>query len=354
MKRLNPRDIVIVDAVRTAMGKSENGFFRHLNCSELSAQIIQGLLKRNSFDHQEIEDVIWGCVGTPANVAREAMLINHQPITGCTINRLAGSSMQALYQAAAQIATQQGDIFIVGGVESYPSIADYQYKEKAAFLARMHGITSEQQDLFAVQSHQRAWLATQDHFFNSEIVPIQGHQENGFLAVCEQDELIQANANIDALRVSHATFASHANGASAILMMSAERAKNLNLKPRAVVRAMATAGCEPTLAGYALVPSIQKALQRANLKIKNINTLEIHESSASDVLTCLKAFNLLDKQDKVNRYGGAIALGSALGSTGTRTLTTLLNSMEKQNSTFGMASLTTELGEGMTTIIERV
>ncbi len=390
MATLNPRDVVIVDGVRTAMGKSKNGMFRNVRAERLSAELIRALVARNQFDVNEVEDVIWGCVGQTLeqgfNIARNAALLAELPktVAGQTINRLCGSSMQAIHTAAAQIATNQGEIFIIGGVEHMghvpmthgidisPESAKYFAKASnmmgltAELLGRQFNITREEQDQFGVTSHQRAWAATQAGRFNNEIVGVEGHNADGFKILCDQDEVIRPDANIETFRslrpvfdpkngtVTAATSSALSDGASAMLLMSAERAQALGLKPRAVIRSMAVAGCDAATMGYGPVPATQKALKRAGLSISDIQTVELNEAFAAQGLSVLKGLDLYDKQDIVNLNGGAIALGHPLGCSGARITTTLLNVMEQQDTQLGLATMCIGVGQGIATIIERV
>ncbi|WP_343597035.1 acetyl-CoA C-acyltransferase FadA [Acinetobacter sp.] len=390
MTTLNPRDVVIVDGVRTAMGKSKNGMFRHVRADSMSAELIRALVRRNDFDTNEVEDVIWGCVNQTLeqgwNIARNASLLADLPktVAGQTINRLCGSSMQAIHTAAAQIATNQGDIFIIGGVEHMghvsmmhgvdlnPEASKHYAKASnmmgltAEMLGRMNGISREEQDIFGVQSHQRAWAATQAGLFKNEIIGIEGHNADGFKILCDVDEVIRPDANLDAFSalkpvfdpkngtVTAATSSALSDGASAMLLMSAERAQALGLKPRAVIRSMAVAGCDAAIMGYGPVPATQKALKRAGLSIADIQTFELNEAFAAQSLSVLKGLGISDKQEIVNQHGGAIALGHPLGCSGARITTTLLNIMEQQDTQIGLATMCIGLGQGITTIIERV
>ncbi|RJL74648.1 acetyl-CoA C-acyltransferase FadA [Acinetobacter radioresistens] len=390
MATLNPRDVVIVDGVRTAMGKSKNGMFRNVRADTMSAELIRALMVRNEFDPNEVEDVIWGCVNQTLeqgmNIARNIALLADLPktVAGQTVNRLCGSSMQAIHTAAAQIATNQGDIFIIGGVEHMghvgmmhgidlnPAASKHYAKASnmmgltAEMLGRMNGITREEQDAFGVESHRRAWAATQNGLFQNEIVGIEGHNADGYKVLCDIDEVIRPDANIESFRalrpvfdpkggtVTAATSSALSDGASAMLLMSAERAQSLGLKPRAVIRSMAVAGCDAAIMGYGPVPATQKALKRAGLSIADMQTVELNEAFAAQGLSVLKGLGLYDKQDIVNLSGGAIALGHPLGCSGARITTSLLNIMEQQDTQIGLATMCIGLGQGIATIIERV
>ncbi|UTO04526.1 acetyl-CoA C-acyltransferase FadA [Moraxella sp. FZLJ2107] len=390
MTVLSPKDVVIVDGVRSAMGKTKNGMFRNVRADDLSAALIRALIERNDIDPAILEDVIWGCVNQTLeqgmNIGRNAALIAGVPksVAAQTVNRLCGSSMQALHTAAAQIMTNQGDVFIIGGVEHMGHVAmthgiDLNLKASkhyarasnmmgltAEMLGRLNGITREEQDQFGVNSHKKAWVATTEGRFANEIVGIEGHDADGNLQLCTVDEVIRPDANIEAFQalkpvfdpkggtVTAGTSSALSDGASAMLVMSAAKAKALGLKPRARIRAMAVAGCDAAIMGYGPVPATQKALKRAGLQLSDIQTIELNEAFAAQGLAVLKGLDLLDKQDIVNHNGGAIALGHPLGCSGARITTTLLNVMEQQDTQIGLATMCIGLGQGIATIIERV
>ena len=390
MTTLSPKDVVIVDGVRTAMGKSKNGMFRNVRADSMSAELVKALVARNPFDTKLVEDVIWGCVNQTLeqgmNIGRNIGLLAELPRTtaGQTVNRLCGSSMQALHTAAAQIMTGQGDVFIIGGVEHMghvgmmhgidinPEASKYYAKASnmmgltAEMLGRMNNISRQEQDAFGVESHRRAWEATQQGRFKNEIIGIEGHDENGNLQLCTIDEVIRPDANLQsfaALRpvfdpkggtVTAATSSALSDGASAMLIMSAQKAKDLDLTPRARIRGMAVAGCDAAIMGYGPVPATQKALKRAGMSIDDMQTIELNEAFAAQGLSVLKGLNLQDKLDIVNLNGGAIALGHPLGCSGARITTTLLNVMEQQDTQIGLATMCIGLGQGIATIIERV
>jgi len=389
---LNPRDVVIVDAVRTPMGRSRGGQYRHVRAEKLSALLIEALKKRNpKYNPQETEDVIWGCVNQTKeqglNVARNIAILAGLPrtVAAQTVNRLCGSSMQSLHIAAQNIMTNNGDVFIIGGVEHMGHVAmDHgvdlnpeasKHVAKASnlmgmtaeMLGRMHGISRKQQDEFALRSHVKAWEATLEGRWKSEIVAIEGHDQNGFKTLCEIDEVIRSDANYDALAALKPAFdpktgtvtagssSALSDGASAILVMSAERAQALGLTPRAKIRSMAVAGCDAAIMGYGPVPATQKCLQRAGLTIADIDFVELNEAFAAQSLPVLKDLKLLDQvEGKVNLNGGAIALGHPLGCSGARIVTTLLNVMESKDGRLGLATMCIGLGQGIATIIERV
>jgi acetyl-CoA acyltransferase len=374
------------------MARSKGGSFRHVRAEELSARLIEALFERNpELVPADVEDVIWGCVNQTKeqgwNIARNAALMTRLPHSVCaqTVNRLCGSSMSALHTAATAILSNNGDLFLVGGVEHMghvgmtygldPNPKASQHIAKASWmmgvtaevLAKMHGIDRQRQDEFAVRSHALAEKARLDGGFKNEIVAIEGHNADGFKTLIEEDETIRADTSVEGLSqlrpvfdpangtVTAGTSSQISDGASAMVIMSAEKAQAQGLKIRARVRSMATAGVDPSIMGYGPVPASQKALKKAGLSIDDIDCVELNEAFAAQSLPVLKDLNLLDVADsKVNLRGGAIALGHPLGCSGTRITTTLLNNMEANDATLGLATMCIGLGQGIATIIERV
>jgi acetyl-CoA acyltransferase len=321
------------------------------------------------------------------NIARNALLLAGLPHTvpGQTVNRLCGSSMQALHSAAAMVYAGQGDVYVVGGVEHMGHVgmthgvdlnpaASTQYAKAsnmmgltAELLGRMHGITREMQDRFAARSHRKAWEATQQGRFRNEIVGIEGHDAAGARVLCEVDEVIRPETTVEVLAtlppafdpkngtVTAGSSSAISDGAAAMLVMSRERAQSLGLKPRAKIRAMAVAGCDPAIMGYGPVPATKKALERAGVRIQDIDVAELNEAFAAQSLPVIKDLGLLDTyDDKVNLNGGAIALGHPLGCSGARITTALVNVMEQKDATLGVATMCIGLGQGITTVLERV
>lgn len=385
------KDVVIVDAIRTPMGRSKGGMFRNVRAEILSARLMQGLLDRNpALDPSEIEDVIWGCVQQTLeqgfNVARNAMLMTGIPhsVAGQTINRLCGSSMQAIHAATQAIMTGNGEVFLVGGVEHMghvpmmhgvdfaPQIAKYSAKGSgmmgltAELLGKMHGFDRKSQDEFAVRSHQLAHKATLSGAFKQEILPVEGHDANGALTLFDYDEVIRPETSFEGLSALRPVFdprgtvtagnaSAISDGASAMLIMSAEKAAALGLKPLAKIRAMGVAGCDPAIMGYGPVPAVNKALKRAGLTAADIDLWELNEAFAAQSLPVLKGLGILDvMEDKVNLNGGAIALGHPLGCSGTRISGTLLRLMQSKDATLGVATMCIGLGQGIATVFERV
>jgi len=389
---LNPRDAVIVDFGRTPMGRSKNGCFRNRRADDISADLIKGVLARNpKVDVNLIEDVIWGCVNQTKeqgmNIARMVSLLAGIPHTAAaqTVSRLCGSSMSALHTAAQAIQTDNGDVFVIGGVEHMghvamdhgidfnPALAKHVAKAAGAMgltaemLGMMHGITREQQDQFAERSHRLAHKAREGGNFDDEIIAIEGHDENGFKVLVEQDETIRPETTVEGLgklrpafnpkggTVTAGSSSQITDGASCMIIMSAAKAEELGITPKAVIRSMAVAGVDPSIMGYGPVPSTQKALERAGITIDDIDFVELNEAFAAQALPVLKDLQLLDKMEaKVNLHGGAIALGHPFGCSGARITGTLLNVMSQNNGRYGLSTMCVGLGQGISTIIERL
>jgi acetyl-CoA acyltransferase len=321
------------------------------------------------------------------NIARNASLLAGIPKSAgaVTVNRLCGSSMDALHQAARAIMTGQGDTFIIGGVEHmghvpmnhgvdfHPGLANRVAKASgmmgltAEMLGKMHGITREQQDAFAVRSHQRAHAATIEGRFAKEIWGIEGHDVNGALIKVMTDEVIRPETTLESLAglrpafdpvngtVTAGTSSALSDGASAMLVMEESKARALGLTIRARIRSMAVAGCDPAIMGYGPVPATKKALARAGLSVADLDLIELNEAFAAQSLPCVKDLGLQDVVDeKINLNGGAIALGHPLGCSGARISTTLINLMEEKDATLGLATMCIGLGQGIATVFERV
>jgi acetyl-CoA acyltransferase len=385
------RDVVVVDAVRTPMGRSKGGMFRNVRAENLSAAVMNALLRRNpEVDPAEIDDVIWGCVQQTLeqayNIARFAQLMTPIPkeVSAQTINRLCGSSMTALHSAAMAIMAGYGDLFIVGGVEHMghvpmthgldwnPASAKQTAKGAgsmgltAEYLARLHKIGREQQDRFALRSHQLAYQANASGAFEDDIPQLEGHDEQGALRVFDFDEVVRPDTTFDALSKLRPVFdpkngtitagnaSAVSDGAAALLVMSGDRAKALGKEPLATVRGMAAVGVDPSIMGYGPVPAVRKALARAGVAIEDIGLFELNEAFAAQSLPVIKDLGLLDQMDeKINVHGGAIALGHPLGCSGARICTTLLHAMRQKDRTLGVATMCIGFGQGVATVFER-
>ena len=386
------KEVVVVDAIRTPMGRSKGGMFRNTRAEELSARLMQGLLDRNEkLDPADVEDVIWGCVQQTLeqgfNIARNAMLKTDLPhhVAAQTVNRLCGSSMQALHTAARSIMVGDGDVFIIGGVEHMghvpmnhgidfdPELAKYTAKAAgmmgltAEMLANMYKVSRQEQDQFGYRSHQLAHKATIEGRFAKEILAMEGHDEKGQLKLFDFDEVIRPESTVEDLAklrpvfdpkngsVTAATSSAISDGGSAMLVMSKEKAESLGLTPIAKVVSMGVAGCDPSIMGFGPVPAVKKALARANMKIDDIDLFELNEAFAAQSIAVLDGLGLRDNfEEKVNLNGGAIALGHPLGCSGSRISTTLLRLMEGQDKEFGIATMCIGLGQGIATVFQRL
>ncbi|MEC9483320.1 MAG: acetyl-CoA C-acyltransferase FadA, partial [Halomonas sp.] len=377
---------------RTAMAKAKNGAFRNVRAENLSAAVMQALFDRNAaLNPAEVDDVIWGCVNQTLeqamNIARNAAIMTGMPRTvpAQTVNRLCGSSMSALHIAAANIKAGMGDFYVIGGVEHMEHVpmthgvdvnpAASKHAAKAAMmmgltaelLGKMHGITREEQDKFGVRSHQRALAANEKGYFDNEIVGVEGHDVEGFRRLVTHDEVVRIDASLEEMAklkpvfdpkggtVSAGTSSALSVGASAMAVMSYERAQALGLSPIARIVSTGVAGCDASIMGYGPVPATKKALKAAGLSIDDIQTVELNEAFAAQALAVLKDLKLHDRMDEaVNLNGGAIALGHPLGCSGARICTTLLNVMQQQDTTLGLATMCIGMGQGVATVFERL
>ncbi|MBF9001029.1 acetyl-CoA C-acyltransferase FadA [Vibrio nitrifigilis] len=383
--------IVIVDCLRTPMGRSKNGSFRNIRAEDLSAHLMHGILtKYPQLDPTQIEDIYWGCVQQTLeqgfNIARNAALLAGLPhtIAAVSVNRLCGSSMQALHDATRAIMVGDAEICLAGGVEHmghipmthgvdlHPQLSHHVAKASALMgitaevLANQFSISREDQDIYALNSHQKAANAADNGFFNQEILPIPGHNNDGALVSVQTDEVIRSDASFEQLQslppafdpkgsVTAGSSSALSDGASIMLLMSENKAKQLKLPIRAYIKSMAVAGCEPATMGLGLVPATHKALKRAHLNLKDIDVIELNEAFAAQTIACIQSFKLTpeDVTNKLNINGGAIALGHPLGCSGTRICTTLINALEQKQKRYGLATMCIGLGQGIATIFER-
>jgi acetyl-CoA acyltransferase len=382
------QNAVVIDAVRTPIGRAsaDKGYFRDVRSEDLSAHVIKSLVQRTGIDPKLIEDVRWGCVQQQGeqgyDVARIAALVAGLPeeTGGVTINRNCASSLQAINDAAMSVAAGCEDVQIVGGVEHMdhvPMMKDYnpcpslfrrhseammQMGLTAEYLAAKYRIPRGPQDEFALRSQQLAAKATDAGEFRAEVVPTWGRDDAGRKVLLTEDQCIRRETSLEVLAALPPAFnpdggsvtagnSSPTNvGAAALLMMSAEKASELGLKPLAKVRAMAVAGVNPEEMGIGPVPAIRKALKRAGLTLDQIDCIELNEAFAVQVLAVFKLLGI--GEDKVNTRGGAIALGHPLGASGARISTTLLYRMRDQGAKLGLATMCVGQGQGVATIFE--
>ncbi len=384
------RHAVLIDAVRTPVGKAhpEKGYFRHVRADDLSADLMRALLQRAGVPEEAVEDIHWGCVKQQGeqgyDVARMAALIAGLPIEvgGVTVNRNCGSSLQAINQAAQSIAAHCEDVQIAGGVEHMhhiPMESGFDpsprlfYKHSPATLhmgltaenlAIRYKISRKEQDEFALRSHQRSAAATDSGAFAREIIPTWGHDEEDRKKVLHTDQGIRRDTSLEALSALKPAFMPQGGsvtagnssqisvGAAAALVMSEDRAKELGLKPKVRIRAMAVAGVDPSVMGIGPVPATHKALERAGLQLADIDLIEINEAFAAQTLAVIKLLKL--DPERVNVHGGAVALGHPLGASGARITATLVNAMEARGAQFGLATMCIGAGQGIATIFERI
>jgi acetyl-CoA acyltransferase len=382
------KNAVVIDAVRTPIGRAsaDKGYFRDVRSEDLSAHIMQALLKRTGIAPKEIEDVRWGCVMQQGeqgfDIARIAAMVAGLPpeTAGVTINRNCASSLQAINDAAMSVAAGCEDVQIAGGVEHMehvPMTKDYNpcpslfrhHSEAimnmgltAEYLAAKYRISRDKQDAFALRSHQLAAKATDAGEFKNEIIPTWGRDDTGRKVLLTTDQCIRRDTSPESLSALPPAFnpdggsvtagnSSPMNvGAAALLIMSEEKARELGLKPIARIRAMAVAGVNPEEMGIGPVPATQKALKRAGLTLDQIDCFEFNEAFAVQVLSVLKLLGL--SEEKVNLRGGAIAIGHPLGASGARIATTLLHRMRDQGAKLGLATMCIGQGQGCTTIFE--
>ena len=381
---------VVIDGLRTAIGRShkEKGVFRDVRSDDLAVAVVEALVERTGIDPAEIEDVVLGNTQQQGeqglDVARSVALMAKLPVAtgGATINRLCGSSLQALNQATHAIMAGFEDVQIVGGLEHMqhlPMDQDVDINPKlfhrtskgalhmgitAEFLAQTQGISREEQDAFALRSHQRAAAATAKGEFAREIVPVWGRNEAGERTLIEIDQCIRADSTLATLAALKPAFmpgmgtvtagnSSPLNdGAAAMLIMSEEKAAALGLKPLVRVLATAVVGVDPSVMGTGPVPATKKALKRAGLTLADIDLIELNEAFASQSIACIRMLGL--DEEKINVRGGAIAIGHPLGASGARIATTLIHNMVDRGATLGLATMCIGVGQGIATIFERV
>jgi 3-oxoadipyl-CoA thiolase len=395
-------EAVVVDAVRTPIGRY-GGALSLVRPDDLSAIALQALLERNPIDPSLIEDVYWGAANQAGedcrNVARMAVLLAGLPTTvgGTTLNRLCGSSLQALNSAAHAIMVGAEEIVIAGGAESMsrapfvmlkaekafdraPQIADstlgnrltnprlaavyppLQMGETAENVAEKFGITREEQDAFALRSQQRCAKAMQSGRFDDELIPVP--VKNGKVdTVVAVDEHPRPGTTIEDLRKLKPAFKSGGtvtagnssglnDGAAAILLMSAKAAEKHGFKPLARILATGVYGVDPSIMGIGPIGATQKVLSLADLPIDEIDLMELNEAFAAQALACVREIGI--DPEKVNVNGGAIALGHPLGCSGARIATTLLHELRKQGGRYGIATMCIGMGQGIATLFERV
>ena len=402
------REAWIVEAVRTPVGRY-GGALASVRPDDLAAIAIRAVVDRSGVEAALIEDVILGCANQAGednrNVARMSALLAGLPVevAGQTVNRLCGSGLQAINSAAHAIASDDGDVFVAGGVESMtrapyvmakaetawdrgprelqdttlgwrflnPKLAathyPYSMGETAENVVERYGdrldVSRERQDAFALRSHQRAVAAIEGGLFDDQIVPVEVPQRKGDPIVVSRDEHPRADTSMEALAKLRPAFREGGSvtagnssgindGAAAVLVVEADRARELGFKPMARIVSTAVAGVDPAVMGVGPVPATRKALARAGLSVADLDLVELNEAFASQSVVCMDDLGL--DPEKVNVNGGAIALGHPLGASGARLMTMLVHELRRTGGRYGLATMCIGVGQGIATIVERV
>ncbi len=400
------KNAYIIDAIRTPFGRYAGGL-APVRADDLGAVPIKALMQRNpNIDWEQVDDVIYGCANQAGednrNVGRMSALLAGLPyqVPATTINRLCGSSLDAIAIAARAIKAGEANLVIAGGVESMSRAPYVMGKSDSAFgrsqkiedttmgwrfinpkLKELYGVdtmpqtaenVAEQfnvnradQDQFALVSQQRTASAQAKGFFSKEIVPVEIPQRKGEAVVIDTDEHPRASTTLEGLsklkpvvKADGTVTAGNASGindgAAALLIASDDAVQAYNLKPRAKIIASTAVGVEPRIMGFAPAPAIKKLLKQANLTLEQMDVIELNEAFAAQALAVTRDLDLPDNSDKVNPNGGAIALGHPLGASGARLVTTALNQLEQTGGRYALCSMCIGVGQGIALIIERV
>lgn len=399
-------DAYIIDAIRTPFGRY-GGALAQIRADDLGAIPIKALMERNAnVDWVQVDDVIYGCANQSGednrNVGRMSSLLAGLPyqVPATTVNRLCGSSMDALAIAARAIKAGEADLIIAGGVESMSRAPLVMGKANKPFdrsqtledttmgwrfinpkldelygtetmpqtaenVAEQFNINRADQDAFALRSQQRTAAAQKAGFFKDEITPVSIPQRKGEPITVDTDEHPRADTTLEKLTklrpivtsdgtVTAGNASGINDGAAAFLVASEQAVKKFNLKPRARIMASTTVGVEPRIMGFAPAPAIKKLLVKTGLSLDEMDVIELNEAFAAQALACTRDLGLADDSARVNPNGGAIALGHPLGASGARLILTALNQLEKTDKRYAICSMCIGVGQGIAMIIERV
>jgi acetyl-CoA acetyltransferase family protein len=381
------KEAVIVDAVRTPMGKRK-GSLAGMHPVDLAAEPLRALVKRTGIDPLLIDDVLMGCVSQTLeqgmNIGRAAVLAADLPIEipGLALNRFCGSGQQSVNFAAQAVMSGMQDVVIAAGVEAMtrvpmgsdlPGAVGSHMTERfsdlvpqgisAEMIAEQWNFSREDVDRFAYESQMKAKKAWDENRFKKEIMTVTVKKDDGSTVEFARDEHFRPSTTLEGLAALQPAFvptgkitagnsSGIVDGAAAVLVMSLEKAKELKLKPRARIVSMAIVGSEPKIMLTGPIPASQKALKKANLQAKDIDRWEINEAFAPVVLATMHDLQI--DRAKVNVWGGAIALGHPLGASGARLIGTLVNQLEQDKLRYGLATMCIGYGMGIATIVERV
>ncbi|MGA2513741.1 MAG: acetyl-CoA C-acyltransferase [Candidatus Limnocylindrales bacterium] len=398
------REAWIIAALRTPFGRY-GGALASVRPDDLAAAVIRALIERSGIDPALVEDVILGCANQAGednrNVARMAALLAGLPVevAGLTVNRLCGSGLQAINSAGHAVAAGDGDVFIAGGVESMsrapyamlkpevayepgshelvdttlgwrfinPALAaayhPYSMGETGENVAERSGVSREDQDSFALASQRKTAAAIAEGRYRDQLVPIVVPQRKGEPIVVYADEHPRPDTSPAALARLKPVFREGGtltagnssginDGASAVLVVEAQRARSLGLRPMVRIVATAVAGVDPAVMGLGPIPAVHKAMERAGLTVADMDLVELNEAFASQSVACIRELGL--DTTRVNVDGGAIAIGHPLGASGARLMTTLVHALRRTGGRYGLATMCIGVGQGIATIVERI
>lgn len=381
-------EAVIVSAIRTPMGRANKGLLVNARVDDLGGAVVKEALKRvPQLDLNEIEDVIIGCAMPEGeqgmNVARNIGFLAGVPNSAAalTLNRFCASGLQAINDAAINVMVGNGKLYVAGGIETMSHVPmggfNPSLNEKlmqpgmpeayvsmgitAENVAKKYNVSREDQDKFAAASHRKATEATEKGHFKNEILSVEVTTPDGKTVTVSRDENIRPDTTVEKLATLKPAFLEGGtvtagnsspltDGAAAVIVMSASRAKELGIKPLAKIRAMAVAGLDPEFMGVGPIPAVQKVLKRAGMQIGDIDIVELNEAFAAQSLAVIRELKI--PVEKVNPHGGAIALGHPLGCSGARIMATLINDLKQAGKTIGLETMCVGGGQGAATIIE--